>query len=525
MLRETLRHCAPIPGFYVEPLEDTLLGGKFSIKKGESVIAYLGRAHLDPAVYGDDVNEFKPERMMDANFDRLQKQFPNCWKPFGNGMRGCIGRPFAWQEMLLAVSIFLQNFHFYMDDPTYSLRLIETLTIKPKDFYVRASLRHGMNALDLERRLRGTGGSEPIKQEQEHSLIHSNGERARVSLSIYYGSNSGTCKALAHRLGVDAQSHGFNAAKVDALDAARDCLPIDQPVIIFTSSYEGHPPDNATHFVTWLENMAGQEVDKVSFALFGVGNREWRQTFQKIPNIIDHALVQHGAERLAPTGFTDVSDSDPFSDFESWEDDILWPALEKKYIISKLDGLIAEDRLSVQVTMPRSATLRQDVRQAIVTATRHLTPEGVPAKKHIEIRLPKGTIYQAGDYLAVLPMNPSYAVERVFRRFKLPRDAALIIKGVKLMPLPIDQPTSAWDVFSAYVELGQPATKRNVLALAEYTQASSVKKQLQILAGDQFQDEIMKKRVSVMDLLEKYPCVELPIAQFLGFLPSMRIRQ
>jgi cytochrome P450/NADPH-cytochrome P450 reductase len=44
---------------------------------------------------------FRPERMLDGKFEALP---PNAWKPFGNGMRGCIGRPFAWQESLLVVA-------------------------------------------------------------------------------------------------------------------------------------------------------------------------------------------------------------------------------------------------------------------------------------------------------------------------------------------------------------------------------------------------------------------------------------
>jgi hypothetical protein len=43
-----------------------------------------------------------PERMLDGGFERLP---PDSWKPFGNGMRGCIGRPFAWQESLLVVAM------------------------------------------------------------------------------------------------------------------------------------------------------------------------------------------------------------------------------------------------------------------------------------------------------------------------------------------------------------------------------------------------------------------------------------
>jgi len=40
--------------------------------------------------------------MLNGGFANLP---PDSWKPFGNGVRGCIGRPFAWQESLLIVAM------------------------------------------------------------------------------------------------------------------------------------------------------------------------------------------------------------------------------------------------------------------------------------------------------------------------------------------------------------------------------------------------------------------------------------
>lgn len=56
----------------------------------------LSKIQTDPLVFGENAEEWEPERMLNEKFDELNKRFPNSWKPFGNGMRGCIGRPFAW---------------------------------------------------------------------------------------------------------------------------------------------------------------------------------------------------------------------------------------------------------------------------------------------------------------------------------------------------------------------------------------------------------------------------------------------
>jgi cytochrome P450/NADPH-cytochrome P450 reductase len=73
-------------------------------------------------------------------------------------------------------------------------------------------------------------------------------EKSKKQMTVLYGSNAGTCEALAQSLARAASGRGFNA-QVNNLDFAVDKIPKEQPVILISSSYEGQPPDNATHFV------------------------------------------------------------------------------------------------------------------------------------------------------------------------------------------------------------------------------------------------------------------------------------
>ncbi|KAK6222971.1 bifunctional P-450:NADPH-P450 reductase [Colletotrichum tabaci] len=535
VLRETLRLSSTIPAFGVEAKENTLIGGKYRVKKGEPIALLLGRAHLDPVVYGDDATEFKPERMLDKNFERLQKEFPNSWKPFGNGMRACIGRPFAWQEGLIAMAMLLQNFNFTMDDPNYQLKVAESLTIKPKGFYMRAALRNGMSPTELEQKLTGRGPnkmtlpSRPSAHTNGPPTINGNkvAEACGKPIGIYYGSNSGTCEALAQRLAADAKTHGFNATVVEPLDTARENLPKNQPVVIITASYEGQPPDNAAHFVAWLESLKAQELGSVPYAVFGCGHHDWVQTFHRVPKLVDTIMEERGASRIVPMGLTDAAERDMFSDFEAWEDEVLWPALIAKYHAGgpQNGSVDSNPGLAVQVSNPRTLTLRQDVSEAVVSEERTLTAVDAAQKKHMAIQLPAGMTYRAGDYLAVLPLNPRDNVERVFRRFRLARDACLTISGDKHTPLPVNQTVSAFDVLGAYVELAQPATKRNVLSLKEATKDAETIEKLEKLAGEKYHEEITQKRMTVLGLLERFPSIELSIGAFLAMLPPMRVRQ
>lgn len=100
--REALRLYPTASGFSLAPnttneADFPMRIGKegWLVNKGESFRISLAAVQRDPAVWGEDAEEFKPERMVDELFNKLP---PNSWKPFGNGARGCIGRAFAWQE-------------------------------------------------------------------------------------------------------------------------------------------------------------------------------------------------------------------------------------------------------------------------------------------------------------------------------------------------------------------------------------------------------------------------------------------
>jgi cytochrome P450/NADPH-cytochrome P450 reductase len=522
VLRESLRLSPTAPSVGITAKEDTLLAGKYPVKAGVPLLCLFPKIHRDPLVYGEDAEEFRPERMLDEEFNRRNKEFPNCWKPFGNGMRACIGRPFAWQEALLVMAMLMQNFNFSMEDPSYQLQIKQTLTIKPKDFYMRAHLRSGVSATSLERSL-ATATLDDTKPAKAAPRASKGKATNGKPMAIYYGSNSGTCEALANRLASDAANHGFKADIVDTLDSAKENLPTDKPVVLVTASYEGSPADNAAHFVKWVEALNGKEMENVSYAVFGCGHRDWAKTFHKVPKFLDAALEKAGATKMVEMGTADAAQGDIFTDFETWEDKVLWPAMREKYGSSEAES--PEDGLEVEISTPRSSNLRQDVREARVEAVEVLSGEGVAEKRHIEISLPSGMTYSAGDYLAILPLNPKENIQRAMRYFGLSWDSMLTLSTSGPTTLPIDQPMSASDVLGAYIELAQPASKRNVLALADATTDEPTKAELSRLADEAFSAEISQKRTSVLDLLERFPAVQLPLGVFLKMQPPMRVRQ
>lgn len=197
-----------------------------------------------------------------------------------------------------------------------------------------------------------------------------------------------------------------------------------------------------------------QAIDQIT------GHSDWAKTYQRIPRLLDESLARLGAQRLVPRGETDAKVRDMFSDFETWEDETLWPAVEKKLNI-KASHDDPMNRLKVSFSTPRTSVLRQDVREGLVAGARSLTTGDVgEEKRHLEIQLPTGWTYAAGDYLAVLPHNPKATVARVMRRLHLAWDAHVSIEAAGSTTLPTDASLPVSDLLSSYVELGQVATRR-----------------------------------------------------------------
>jgi cytochrome P450/NADPH-cytochrome P450 reductase len=239
-LKEALRLNPTAPAFAVTPRTDLpnsdqpvfIGGGKYEVKPGMPVVILSQPTQRDPKVYGADAREFKPERLLPEPFSKLP---PNAWKPFGNGSRGCIGRPFAWQEAILAVAMLLQCFDFRQHDPSYQLQIKSTLTVKPADFFMHASLRKHIDPNHLEKMIHA--GKMDVKtstKERRESTV-TTGRKPKKPMTVLYGSNAGTCEALAQSVARNASSHGYDA-KVDTLDTGVDNIPTDQPVVMITAS-------------------------------------------------------------------------------------------------------------------------------------------------------------------------------------------------------------------------------------------------------------------------------------------------
>jgi cytochrome P450 len=128
VLDEALRLWPTAPGYLRVARKDTVLGGRYRIKKGQWVLVVLPLVQRDPRVWPDP-EKFDPDRFAPGQM----KSRAHAYKPFGTGQRACIGRQFALHEAVLTLALILHRYDLAGEND-YRLKISESITLKPKGF-------------------------------------------------------------------------------------------------------------------------------------------------------------------------------------------------------------------------------------------------------------------------------------------------------------------------------------------------------------------------------------------------------
>ncbi|MEU0967440.1 cytochrome P450 [Streptomyces sp. NPDC005917] len=527
VLEETLRLWAPIPSIGKAPLEDTVLGGRYELKKGTRVNILMGPLHTHPKAW-ERPHDFDIDRWLPEN--RVQHH-PHAYKSFGNGVRACIGRQFALVEARLAVALILQKFKF-SDTTDYKMDPLETLTRKPSGFQLVVGRRQ-----EHERTVFGTADLQTDDTQQQAAV-----SGVGVNLTVAYGSSLGSCEDLAHAIADRAERSGFGTTLI-SLDALGDNLPTEGLLAVVAASYNGKAPDNAQRFDDLLAaGLPEGSLSNVRFALLGAGNTQWVATYQAFPRRIEEGLLAAGATPVIERGIADAA-----GDFDGMATrwlDTLWATLAEEYAAdtSEASGPRYQVQLLTEADV-RPAIVSEQAYPLTVVANEELVADATglwdfsiepprPSAKSITIELPEGVTYDTGNHLAVFAKNEPPLVDRALARLGVDRDQVLRLDQPAggRTHLPVGAPVTAGLLFSEFLELQDVATRSQIQTLSEYTQCPWTRPQLQAYVADtdeaeeRYQKDVLGKRVSVLSLLERFPAVELPLAVFLEMTGPIRPR-
>ncbi|KAF9930074.1 hypothetical protein FBU30_000911 [Linnemannia zychae] len=137
-VKELLRFIPPVPTTSRIAAEDDIILG-YNIPKGTQVFVSPAALHKLKSVYGDDVEEFKPERWMDpATLTEEQRQSTKfvtsdmswAYIPFLTGPRNCIGSKFATIETKIILYYLLINLEYH-PAPGFKFKKASRITWRP----------------------------------------------------------------------------------------------------------------------------------------------------------------------------------------------------------------------------------------------------------------------------------------------------------------------------------------------------------------------------------------------------------
>jgi cytochrome P450 / NADPH-cytochrome P450 reductase len=501
ILKETLRLWPTAPSFSVGPYEEQVIGGQWTMRKDRPINVMTPALHRHPAVW---------ERPYDFDIDRWlpaaeAKRHPHAYKPFGNGVRACIGRQFAMVEAKLALAMLLQKFAI-SDHRDYRLTIKETLSIKPDDFTMRIDARAPHTRITVAPTM-------PIANDNSE-IVQAAGAGRR--LSVIWGSSLGTARDIAEEIAERAETDGFEV-RVRSMDESLGTLPEDRVVVIVTATYNGKAPDSSVKAEAALDagEFDASKWPNTKFAVLGIGSSNW-PNYQAFPHRVDAAFEATGAQRLVPMGQADTE-----GDFDGQVGAFLtqlWSALGAKGSEARASGL---SLTLVDTRDARAAVLPdQAVPMEIVGNTELVRPlEGLTrprtSTRLIRITLPKSTTYSTGDHVAIYAKNPKQQVDLAIERLDVPGAMQLVLSGAsgRFRHLPLGRTVTVRQLLTDFVEIQDPLPRRALEAALAVTRCPHTRAALESLARDGW-NEVTETRLSLLGLLIRYPAIEMGLEQF-----------
>ena len=539
ILEETLRLWPTAPAFTRRPYKDTVLGGKYKVEADSAVVVLTAMLHRDPKIWGDNPEAFDPDRFSPENRAKIP---PNAYKPFGTGQRACIGRQFALQEATLVLAMLLQRFEF-VDFANYQLETKQTLTIKPANFIIRVKPRAGRAttgffaapqqaaapttaraasapspastaaAIRLRRRRACDAAAGVVRLQSRHGRGDRAPHRRRRAEPGLRRHGRGARRARRRAAQARRRRRRHRLVQRPAARQRREILPVAARSRIAADAFAG-----------------------VEYSVFGCGNRDWSATYQAIPTLIDAELEKHGGKRIYRRGEGDAR-GDFDRDYRAWYGE-LFPSLAKALDLpaATAEAKTAGPRISVSFVnrlaaspiMRSYSAVAMTVRMNRELQRRDCERPSERSTRHIEIALPSGVSYSAGDHLGIVPRNGLETIRRVLMRFKLDPSLYVTIspRANADTHLPVNEPVPLLGILANRIELQDVATREQIATLAQHAKDEKERKALEALAGDdaRYGEQVFAPRKSVLDLLDEYPSCAPPFEVFLDMMPPLRPR-
>ncbi|KAG6442572.1 hypothetical protein O3G_MSEX002457 [Manduca sexta] len=287
--------------------------------------------------------------------------------------------------------------------------------------------------------------------------------------------------------------------------------------------------------------------------VFGLGNKTYEH-YNAVAIYLDKRLEELGATRVFELGLGD-DDANIEDDFITWKDKF-WPAVCEKYNIESTgeEELIRQFRLVVHAPdeIPPNNVFTGEIARlhslqvqrppydaknpflAQIKVNRELHHGGDRSCLHVELDISDSKMrYEAGDHVAIYPINDSNLVERLGNLTGSNLDEIFSLintdqESTKKNPFPC--PTSYRTALSHYIEITALPRTHILRELAEYCADEKDKQQLLLMATNSqegkalYQSFVVDACRNIVHILEDLPSCKPPMDHICELLPRLQPR-
>lgn len=376
-------------------------------------------------------------------------------------------------------------------------------------------------------------------------------------MTVLYYSQTGTAEDFAQRMANEGKQYGLHTKVVDVDEYDTDNFVADKhSLIVFcVATYgEGEPPENAVTFHEWLleDERPMTLLSGTKYAVFGLGDKTY-DFFNKMGKVVDARLEELGGERIHNRGEGDANGNIE-EDFLKWKKQFWASArtslglgekqaakLERKQTVKvlKLEDLSPSDdvhHISRWKPLPAGSKppTHFDIRRtflADIVVNRELhTPQSERSCRHVEIKLGPGMAYEAGDHLAMFPLNSMESTNALITTLGADPNQIISVYANEDPKTPLVGPCTLQTALRGYYDILAAPRKQMLTMLAEFTTHPEEKKRLNVLASDdpdqqeEYNKYILHDVRTLAEVLQEFSSTKPPLDFILELLPRLQPR-
>ncbi|XP_044754786.1 NADPH--cytochrome P450 reductase isoform X2 [Coccinella septempunctata] len=376
------------------------------------------------------------------------------------------------------------------------------------------------------------------------------------SLVVFYGSQTGTGEEFAGRLAKEGIRYRMKGMVADPEECDMEelvnlkTIPNSLAVFCLATYGEGDPTDNAMEFFEWLKS-GDADLTGLNYAVFGLGNKTYEH-YNEVAIYVDKRMEELGATRVYELGLGD-DDANIEEDFIMWKDKF-WPAVCDYFGIESFGEEVSMrqyrleefvDDLPDRIFTGEMARLHSLKNQrppydaknpflSKVLVNRELHKNGDRSCMHIEFDIEGSKMrYEAGDHLAVYPVNNTELVEKlgeltgkdlntVFCLINTDEDSS------KKHPFP--SPCSYRTALTHYLDITSHPRTHVLKELIEYCSDPEDKEKLKLLSSIStegkalYQKWVIDDCRNIVHILEDIPSCKPALDHLCELLPRLQPR-